>query len=99
MICSPMKRRSLILLLAMTIAAQSAVSFSGSNTRAARLFRLTAGASWERSANRTTGQARAAQLLAHLPRRFEANAGQIDAEVKYLARGPNYAIFLSRLRW
>ena len=92
MICSPMKRRSLILLLTIAMATQWAVSFP-SKTRAARLLPPTAGGvSRERNANRATGST-LPQLLAHLPMRFEANTGQTDAEVKYLARGPNYAIF------
>lgn len=94
MICPLMKRRSLILLLAMSIAAQCAVSFSGSTTRAARTFPSTRGAHGEPAAIRATSSLRAAELLAQLPLRFEANRGQTEAEVKYFARGPNYAIFL-----
>lgn len=31
-----------------------------------------------------------------LPLRFEANRGQLDARVRFLARGPGYALFLTR---
>ena len=33
--------------------------------------------------------------FAHLPLSFEANRGQTDARVKYLARGQNYTLFLT----
>src|SRR5690348_8404628 len=34
-------------------------------------------------------------LLARLPLRFEVNQGQSSAPVDFLARGPNYALFLT----
>ncbi len=88
------QRRSLTLLLAISGAAQWAVSVPGPNTRAARPFPSTGGAHGQPAAMRGTRSSRAVELLAHLPLRFEANRGQTEAEVKYLARGPNYAIFL-----
>lgn len=38
---------------------------------------------------------RLAQRYARLPLRFEANAGQTDARVNFLARGAGYALFLT----
>ncbi|MFY9607868.1 MAG: SBBP repeat-containing protein [Blastocatellia bacterium] len=78
----------------MSIAAQWAVSVPGSNPHVARSFHSTGGPHPERPAIRATSPSRAAELLAHLPLRFEANRDQTEGEVKYFARGPNYAIFL-----
>jgi hypothetical protein len=38
----------------------------------------------------------AAAIYAGVPIMFEANQGQTDARVKYLARGPGYTLFLTR---
>ncbi|MGH8456965.1 MAG: hypothetical protein ACRETE_08265, partial [Stenotrophobium sp.] len=40
-------------------------------------------------------QARIAGNYGKLPIAFEANAGQTDAQVKFLARGSGYALFLT----
>src|SRR5262245_60672129 len=44
--------------------------------------------------DRTT-RARIEQAYGKLPMRFEANEGQIDAQVKFLARGAGYSVFLT----
>src|SRR5262245_34108232 len=38
--------------------------------------------------------ARARADFARLPLQFEANAGQADTRVRFLSRGPGYAVFL-----
>jgi len=45
---------------------------------------------------RATPPAGPAGLLARLPLRFEANAGQVDPEVRFVARCGNYALLLGR---
>ncbi len=48
------------------------------------------------AATATPQQERAArQTLASLPLRFERNVGQTDAQVRYLARGQGFALFLT----
>ncbi|MEK6282459.1 MAG: thrombospondin type 3 repeat-containing protein [Acidobacteriota bacterium] len=42
-----------------------------------------------------TIKARATEALGKQPLMFEANAGQTDSEVKFLARGPGYKLFLT----
>jgi hypothetical protein len=39
--------------------------------------------------------AAASGLLERLPMRFEANQGQVNREVRYYSRGPNYTLFLT----
>src|SRR5436190_14878707 len=39
---------------------------------------------------------RARRAFATMPLAFEANRGQVDAEVKYLARGQGFTLFLTR---
>ena len=41
------------------------------------------------------GKQVALSLLNHLPMSFEENRGQTDAQVKYLARGKDYGLFLA----
>lgn len=54
---------------------------------------------WRTPVVDAAAQARAAAgaraSFARLPRAFEANRGQTDAQVKYLARGPGYTLFLT----
>jgi len=40
-------------------------------------------------------QARVVSDYGRLPMSFEANQGQVDAEVRYLARGPGYSLYLT----
>jgi hypothetical protein len=47
------------------------------------------------SAPPVTAQAAVAQNYGQLPLRFEANVGQTDPQVKFLSRGPGYALFLT----
>src|SRR6266550_7605367 len=44
---------------------------------------------------RGTLSARVADAYAKLPLSFEANQGQADAQVQFLARGPGYGLFLT----
>jgi len=48
------------------------------------------------AANRMSGKEPAAVLYNRLPLMFEANQGQTDAAVKFLARGAGYGLFLTR---
>jgi hypothetical protein len=43
----------------------------------------------------TTGPAAATNALGRLPLDFEANRGQSDPQVRFLARGPGYTLFLT----
>jgi Beta-propeller repeat len=55
-----------------------------------------AGAGGDNAADREkAAKARAAASYAQLPLSFEANVGQSDAEVDYLARGEGYRLFLT----
>ncbi|MGH7813624.1 MAG: hypothetical protein ACREQI_06435, partial [Candidatus Binataceae bacterium] len=49
---------------------------------------------WEGGSAAAT--ARVTSLLGRLPLTFEANRGQTDARVKFLARGEGYTLFLTR---
>ena len=42
-------------------------------------------------------RSQAKQTLIQLPLRFEANRGQTDASVKFIARGPGYTMLLADL--
>jgi hypothetical protein len=42
----------------------------------------------------TVGPPKAQETYGHLPLAFEANQGQMDPRVKFLARGPGYTLFL-----
>ncbi len=63
--------------------------------RVVRLFLLASVALLAQGAGRAPQPAEAARMLSRLPLRFEANQGQTNARVKYLARGPEYTIFLT----
>jgi uncharacterized repeat protein (TIGR01451 family) len=52
------------------------------------------GARDKQNIDRTT-RARIKQAYGKLPMRFEANEGQIDARVKFMARGAGYSVFLT----
>jgi Beta-propeller repeat len=47
------------------------------------------------SSSQSDSSSRAASAFARLPLRFEANQGQTDARVKFLARGDGYNLFLT----
>ncbi len=47
------------------------------------------------SASRHADQKRLAAVLSSLPASFEPNRGQSDPSVKFLSRGPGYALFLT----
>src|SRR5262249_29400616 len=55
---------------------------------------LVAGSILAASTHLEGSQPPAARLFT-VPMNFEANAGQTDEQVKYLARGPGYALFLT----
>jgi uncharacterized protein YacL (UPF0231 family) len=52
------------------------------------------GARDKQNIDRTT-RARIEQAYGKLPMRFEANEGQTDAQVKFMARGAGYSVFLT----
>jgi hypothetical protein len=43
----------------------------------------------------TAAQVRVSQTYGRLPLSFEANQGQTDAQVRFLARGPGYTVYLT----
>src|SRR2546427_9980420 len=47
------------------------------------------------SVNPSTSRARAAAAYGHLPLHFEANQGQTDPQVEFLARGIGHTLFLT----
>ena len=54
---------------------------------------------WERTGQTSASfspKAGAGNSLAHLPLNFEANQGQTDGRVKFLARGTGYTVFLTQ---
>lgn len=72
----------------------SAISRSGGHS--AHSSRATLPSSSLRSSSLHPSALRSAQLVyAHLPLVFEANQGQTNPQVKYLAHGSNYGLFLT----
>ncbi len=74
-------------------------SATGQNLeRADSVFPSQQGHSPEVSAKASTDESRArvADAFARLPLSFEANGGQADPQVKFLARGQGYTLFLTR---
>ena len=56
---------------------------------------LAAGSGVARAGIAPAASAGVAERYGKLPLSFEANQGQTDARVKFLARGPGYAVFLT----
>ena len=88
-------RQTLALFLLLLLPAIAAAIFSSSLVRSARAVGEETGAATEDTATQTHARENAAEAYGKLPLQFEANKGQADERVRFVARGDGYVLFLT----